>query len=514
MVGWARAAVVYQVCPRSFKDSNGDGVGDLAGILAGLPHIVGLGVDALWITPFYASPMADFGYDVADFTAVDPLFGGMDDFDAVVVAAHASGLKVIVDQVWGHSSDRHPWFIDSRSSACADKADWYVWADAKPDGSPPNNWLSVFGGPAWTWEPRRRQYYLHHFLACQPALNWRNPAVAEALFAAGAFWQARGVDGFRLDAVDFLLHDPDLRDNPPRPHAVIPARLFGLQQHRFDMAQPDLPALLERMRARFPALMLVGELSSEPDPLVRAAAATRPGRLSLAYTLGLMKRPFTAAGIRGWLAEAMEKAGEGGLMWAFSNHDVARVVSRWGDGSPASAKMLLALLLALPGGICLYQGEELGLPEAEIAFEHLQDPYGKTFYPQFKGRDGCRTPMPWTAEPAAGFTTGTPWLPIPSEHLSLAIDRQEGAADSVLRFARNMLRFRRQRDSLRAGALRLIDADPRLVAFERRAGADRLLCLFNPTAAAVGDWPAWGFGFIEEGDPAAVMGGEMRVTLP
>ena len=487
MVAWSKGAVIYQVCPRSFRDGDGDGIGDLKGIVEGLPYIAELEVEALWLTPFFPSPMADFGYDVADFTGVDPLFGCLEDFDRLVERAHRLGLKVVIDQVWGHSSDRHPWFLASRASRDNVKADWYVWADPRPDGGPPNNWLSVFGGGAWSWEPRRRQYYLHHFLTCQPALNWRNPEVEAALLAAGDVWVERGVDGFRLDAVDFLLHDAALRDNPPRPQAMTPLRPFGTQEHRFDLAQPELPALFERLRAHFPATMMVAELSSEPDPLARAARFTAPGRLSQAYTLGLMKRPFTAEGIRAWIAEAEAKLPEGGLCWAFSNHDVPRAVSRWGDGSAASARLLLGLLLSLRGGICLYQGEELGLTEAELTEDQLRDPYGLAFYPDFKGRDGCRTPLPWQAEAvSAGFSTNpTPWLPIPAAHRPLAVDRQQGDPGSVLSFARQMLQLRRNRSALREGSLRLLDCGPDVVGFERLAGDDRLVCLFNPSAKVV-----------------------------
>ncbi|MBI5163343.1 MAG: alpha-glucosidase [Magnetospirillum sp.] len=503
MVKWAEGAVVYQVCPRSFMDGDGDGVGDLPGLIERLSYIAALGVDAVWLAPFFASPMRDFGYDVADYTAIDPLFGDIEDFDRLIAAAHRAGLKVVIDQVWAHSSDCHPWFLDSRSSRHAEKSEWYVWADAKPDGTPPNNWLSVFGGGAWTWEPRRRQYYLHHFLASQPALNWRHPEVEQALLAAGAFWRQRGVDGFRLDAVDFLLHDPALRDNPPRPLTVPPSRPFAMQQHRHDMGQPELPDLFERIRARFPGLLLVAELSSEPDPLARCTAFTGPERLSQAYTLALMKRPFTAEGIRAWIAEAEAMCPHGGLAWAFSNHDVTRVVSRWGDGSPAAARMLLALLLSLRGGICLYQGEELGLTEADLPFQALRDPFGLAFFPDFKGRDGCRTPMPWQeAAPAAGFSTAVPWLPIPDTHRPLAVERQNADPASVLHFARRMLAFRRRRTALRTGALRLIESAPTVVAFERGNADDRVLCLFNPSAARVScvdgtDLRPWAYAFFD-----------------
>jgi alpha-glucosidase len=488
MEEWWRGAVIYQIYPRSFQDGNGDGVGDLPGALARLDHLAALGVDAVWIAPFFRSPMKDAGYDVADHCAVDSIFGRIEDFDALLARAHTLGIKVLIDMVWGHTSDRHPWFLASRSAREGSQADWYVWADPKPDGGPPNNWLSIFGGGAWTWEPRRRQYYLHHFLAAQPTLNLRNPAVLDALLAIGRFWLERGVDGFRLDAVDFYLHDPDLEDNPPRPlEGDVPAKPFGMQIHLNDGPQPELLSLFARIRAlldEFPGSASIAELSSLPDPLRRAALYTgaNGGRLHMAYTLGLMRRDFSAEALIHSISEAeMAFAADGWLCWAFSNHDIERVASRWGDGSPAFAKLALALLFSLRGSVCLYQGEELGLTEAKLDLAQLRDPFGIAFWPDYKGRDGCRTPFPWRADaPHAGFSEAEPWLPIPPEHLSLAADRQETDAGSVLAFARRMLAWRKSRAEMRDGTLKLVDLGKRLVAFERRSGTQRTLCLFNP----------------------------------
>src|SRR5258706_5246173 len=288
---WWRGAVIYQIYPRSFCDSNGDGIGDLRGIAQRLDHVAELGVDAVWIAPFFASPMKDFGYDVSDYCAVDPTFGTLADFDALLARAHALGLKVIIDQVWSHTSDQHAWFADSRLRPTSSKADWYVWADPRPDGSPPNNWLSVFGGGAWTWEPRRRQYYLHHFLSSQPQLNLRNEAVWDALFEVAAFWLDRGVDGFRLDAVDYMIHDVQLRDNPARPptDGQVPLKPFRLQHHVHDMMQPEILPALERIRRfvdQYPDTVTLGEVSSEPGSVERCGLYTGGGqRLHMAYTL-------------------------------------------------------------------------------------------------------------------------------------------------------------------------------------------------------------------------------------
>ena len=276
---WWRGAVIYQIYPRSFFDSNGDGIGDLPGVTARLEYVARLGVDAIWLCPFFVSPQRDFGYDVADHVAVDPLFGTLADFDALLARAHGLGLKVLIDQVWSHTSDRHAWFLDSRAARTGAKADWYVWADPSPDGTPPNNWLSVFGGSAWMWEPRRRQYYLHHFLDCQPALNLHNPAVMDALLETGRFWLERGVDGFRLDAVDFLLHDPLLRSNPAAPpQPEVPAKLFGMQRHVHDMLQPETTVLLARIRGlmdAYPDTVTLGEISSQPGAFERVVGPRR-----------------------------------------------------------------------------------------------------------------------------------------------------------------------------------------------------------------------------------------------
>ena len=361
---WWRGAVIYQIYPRSFFDSNGDGIGDLPGIAGKLDYIAALGVDAVWISPFFASPMRDFGYDVADFRAVDPTFGTLGDFDRLVERAHALGLKVLIDQIWGHSSDRHPWFIESRASSENARADWYVWADPRPDGTPPNNWLSAFGGPAWSWEPRRRQFYLHHFLASQPTLNLRSDAVVVELLDVGRFWLDRGVDGFRLDAVDFFLHDPALRDNPaqPPPGGRIPAKLFGLQQHIHDMLHPDIRDVLRRIRDlmdRYPGCTTLAEVSSQAGAFERIGRYTEgDDQLHMAYTLQPSRGAFDRESVRRLLADAGNP--RGWAAWSFSNHDVERAVSRWSSSAGASvdpdfARLLMGLMLSLRGSVSVYQ---------------------------------------------------------------------------------------------------------------------------------------------------------------
>ena len=492
---WWRGAIIYEIYPASFRDANGDGWGDLPGIVEKLDYVASLGVDAVWIAPFFRSPMEDFGYDVAGPCEVDPLFGTLADFDRLVARAHALGLRVIIDQVWGHTSTSHAWFEASRRSRANDRANWYVWADPRPDGTPPNNWLSVFGGPAWSWEPRRRQYYLHHFLAAQPTLNLRNQAVIDALLDNARFWLARGVDGFRLDAVDFLLHDPRLRDNPPRPPAggQTPAKLFGLQHHCHDMLQPEVTGLLRQFRAltdAHPGTALLGEVSSQDGAFERIARYTKAGEgLHMAYTLRPLRKDTFAHALGEALDEIATAAGSGWLCWSFSNHDVERVASRWNPvkerGLPPPCgfvEMLMALLLTLRGSVSLYQGEELGLEEAQLDLAELRDPFGIAYFPEFAGRDGSRTPMPWRADaPHAGFSEVTPWLPVPRAHFAASVAEQEADPSAPLHAWRRLVKWRKAHRALAVGSLARFDMPHPLMAFERRIGADRVVAIFNPS---------------------------------
>ncbi|HXQ45343.1 MAG TPA: alpha-amylase family glycosyl hydrolase, partial [Caulobacteraceae bacterium] len=405
--------------------------------------------------------------------------------------AHALGLKVILDMVWGHTSDRHPWFTESRGDRGNPKADWYVWAEPRPDGTPPNNWQSVFGGAAWTWEPRRRQYYLHHFLAAQPKLNLRNAAVVAALLEAGAFWLDRGADGFRMDAVDFMTHDAMLRDNPaaePSPSGT-PLRPIAMQRHRYDLGDPSTFEALARTRTlldRYPGTLSiaeVGSVGSIDNAFERAAGyvGDEGRRLHAAYTLHVAKGSGDLDAIRTAIAQAERAFDQGSIVWSFSNHDIERVASRWGDGGSDSAKVFLALLATMRGCVTLYQGEELGLPEADVAFSELRDPYGRAYWPVYKGRDGSRTPMPWTRDARhAGFSNAArTWLPVSPAHLPLSVDQQDRDPHSTLTTWRALMRMRRDHAPLRLGSLHLLDAAPPLLAFERRHGRDRMLCLFN-----------------------------------
>ena len=487
---WWRGAVIYQIYPRSFADSNGDGVGDLNGVTAHLDYVAGLGVDAIWLSPFYKSPMKDFGYDVEDYCAVDPLFGTLKDFDRLVAKAHKLGLKVMIDQVISHTADTHDWFRQSRASKTNPKHDWYVWADAKPDGTVPNNWLSVFGGTAWQWDTRRRQYYLHNFLTSQPDLNFHNPAVRKALYKTVKFWLDRGVDGFRHDTVNYYVHDAELRDNPPAPPGGMAdtpdVNPYGRQRHIYDKSRPENIGVLKELRALFDTyanIASVGEVGAGADTnRIIAEYTSGTDKFHMCYGFDLLGSDGKAGFIRK-AVEGFEAAGpDSWICWALSNHDVKRAASRWGadKDSAAVATISLAVLLSLRGSVCLYQGEELGLPEADLPYEALQDPYGVAFWPEFKGRDGCRTPMPWSGAAGAGFTSGKkPWLPIPQSHRDRAVSVQKKDAGSPLNRVSKFLRWRQSQPALLTGAIAFHDAPEPLLAFSRKLGGETLLCVFN-----------------------------------
>lgn len=486
---WWRGAVIYQIYPRSFHDTNNDGVGDLRGVSEKMDYIAKLGVDAIWLSPFFKSPMRDYGYDVSDYKDVDPLFGNMADFETMIAAAHSKGIKVMIDQVISHSSDQHPWFKESRLNRTNPKADWYVWADPKPDGGAPNNWLSFFGGPSWQWDAKRRQYYMHNFLTSQPDLNFHNPDVRKALLDTMEFWLKKGVDGFRLDTVDLYFCDKQLRDNPPRPSGGIDgipdANPKSLQFQKYDRDQPENRLFLEDLRTmmdRYPNTTLVGELGGSDAMDIISEYTKKDKRLHMSYTFRLLGDKFSAGFIRETLEYMEAHVKDGWACWAFSNHDIKRVVSRWGSGqhNDRFAKMLIMLLTSIRGSVCLYQGEELGLTEADIPFEKLKDPFGIEFWPEFKGRDGCRTPIPWQGDkPNAGFSKTEPWLPVPQDHLNLAVDVQEKDKDSVLNFTRNYFAWRKTRAPLLRGDIAFLDAPEPVLALTRAVDGKKILAAFN-----------------------------------
>ncbi|MFO1038704.1 MAG: alpha-glucosidase [Geminicoccaceae bacterium] len=487
---WWRGAVIYQIYPRSFADANGDGIGDLPGITAHLDYVAKLGVDAIWISPFMKSPMRDYGYDVADYKDVDPIFGTLADFDALLAQAHSLGLKVLVDFVPSHTSDEHPWFQESRQDRTNPRADWYVWADPKPDGTPPNNWLAMFGGSAWEWEPRRSQYYLHNFLKEQPDLNFHNPEVVAALLDQAKFWLERGVDGFRLDAIDFGAHDPQLRNNPARrPRATVggaaPGSPVAMQLQRWNKALPELVELflkpLHALTERYRGKMLLGEISGD-DALLRAAQYTTGGGLDIAYTFHLLSCAPLASEVRAVVEHLERVLDDGWACWSLSNHDVRRAVTRFGGPSASNGlrTLLPIVLTSLRGTICLYQGEELGLEEADLALSDLKDPFGIAFWPTFKGRDGCRTPMPWRHDiPHGGFSSGKPWLPVPGSHLERAVDLQEQQESSTLSRVREFLHWRKRQPALVTGDISFERTQDPVLSFVRTEGKQSLHCIFN-----------------------------------
>ncbi|GAC1404491.1 MAG: alpha glucosidase [Novosphingobium sp.] len=515
---WWRGAAIYQIYPRSFADSNDDGVGDLAGITAHLDHVAALGVDAIWISPFFTSPMKDFGYDVADYCDVDPIFGTLADFDALVSRAHDLGLKVIVDQVYAHTSDQHAWFVESRADRTNPRADWYVWVDPRPDGTPPNNWQSVFGGPAWTWDARRGQYYMHTFLKEQPQLNVHLPAVQEALLDTARFWLDRGVDGFRLDALNHAMADPLLRDNPTAPDdGKQRTRPFDFQIKLHSQSQPGMVEFIEKIRGvcdDFGVIFTVAEVGGSDADAEMKAFTAGTSRLSSAYGFDFLYAPaltseIVAQAMAVWTGEAgPDGAAQGWPSWAFENHDAPRAVSRWAEPEHRAvfAAMKILLLVSLRGNVILYQGEELGLEQDDLPFELLQDPEAIANWPLTLSRDGVRTPMPWCADAShGGFTKGTPWLPMGQANLARAVDRQANDPASLLALTRDALALRRAHPALRLGAFDLLHADGSVLAFARSTAQQRLVCVFNLAPHAV----SWPDGLGKHGRPiASAIGGE------
>jgi alpha-glucosidase len=475
---WWRGGVIYQIYPRSFQDSNSDGIGDLKGITQRLSYIASLGVDAIWISPFFKSPMKDFGYDVSDYCDIDPIFGTMQDFDNLIAEAKRLQIKVMADQVLNHSSDQHPWFIESRSSKDNPKSDWYVWADPKPDGTPPNNWLSIFGGSAWTWDAKRCQYYFHSFLDSQPDLNFHNPEVRNAVLQVVEFWLKKGLQGFRLDTVNFYFHDKNLSDNPPiqgEPLNYVPSNNpYSMQTHIYDKTRPENLDFLKDLRTildKYPDTAALGEMGAQNSLEILGEYTKKNSRLHMVYTFYFMTENFSPNYFRKTVEKLEQHIDDGWPCWSFSNHDMVRAVSRWEKNSTYHeplAKMLLALLTTMKGSVCMYQGEELGLTEADISFEQLQDPYGIKFWPEFKGRDGCRTPMPWSAnEVYADFSQKKPWLPIPEDHKLKSVDIQNSDPSSILNHYRSFLKWRKNHPSLIQGQIQFTFSDDSVLSYTR-----------------------------------------------
>ncbi len=487
---WWEVATIYQVYPRSFRDSDGDGVGDLAGIAARLDHIQSLGVDAIWLSPIFPSPMADFGYDVTDYCDVDPLFGDLAAFDALLADIHARGLKLILDYVPNHSSDRHPWFQASRSSRDDPKRDWYIWRDAAPDGGPPNNWISDFGGSAWTWDEATGQYYLHAFLASQPDLNWRNPDLKCAMFDVMRFWLNRGVDGFRIDVLWHIVKADGLPDNPPNP-AWTPDRTERdrvLQRHSTD--QPEAHTIAAEMRALadgYGNRVLIGEIFLPNAAHARWYGTRERPEVHLPFNFQLIENDWNAATLHAMIAayEASIPA-FGWPNWVIGSHDAPRIAARIGD---RQARVAAMLLLTLRGTPTLYQGDEIGIGEVPIPADRIRDPQHFRQPTLNIGRDRSRTPMPWDASAGAGFTTGDPWLPLNPDWPTRNVAAQDADARSMLALYRRLLGVRKQRAELAGGAMTLHDAPAGTVRYDRSHEGERSTVLLNLTDAPVAvDW--------------------------
>jgi len=482
---WWQTGIVYQIYPRSFLDSDGDGVGDLEGIRARLDYLGWLGVDAIWISPFFPSPMADFGYDVADFCGVDPLFGTLATFDTLVRDAHQRGIKVILDYVPNHTSDRHPWFIDARSSRDSRYRDFYLWRDARPGGGPPTNWLSEFGGPAWTWEPATGQYYYHAFLAAQPDLNWRNPAVRAEMMKVLAFWLDRGVDGFRVDAIHHLFKDDQYRDNPPNPDYQPGQSPHRALIRRYTTDRPEVHAAIAEMRAvadRYPDRVLIGE-AYLPVPRLMAYYGTALGGMHLPFNFQLIRAAWQAP-VLDAIAREYEAALPAGAWpnWVLGNHDRSRIATRIGL---AQARVAALLLLTLRGTPTLYYGDELGMRDVQVPPEQVQDPWEKNVPGLGLGRDPVRTPMQWAPGAQAGFSSAVPWLPLGEDFRTVNVAQQRGDPGSLLSLYRALIALRRRRSALSRGAFAALDLDAQgVLAYRRDHGDDRLAALLNLTDGA------------------------------
>lgn len=483
-IPWWQSGVVYQIYPLSFADSNGDGLGDLAGIRARLPYLLQLGVDALWISPFYPSPLADFGYDVSDYCNVDPRFGTLADFDALVAEMHRVGLRVILDFIPNHSSDQHPWFQEARRSRDNPRRNWYVWQDPKPDGGPPSNWLSEFGGSAWHLDEATGQYYLHSFLKEQPDLNWRNPEVRQAMCDVLRFWVQRGVDGFRVDAIHHLFKDTELRDNPKNPDyrpGMLPRRQL-IRRYTTDL--PEVHEAAREMRAALgpgSERLLIGEAYLPFDRLMHYYGAQLDG-FHLPFNFHLIETRWDAALLGPMIAsyEAHLPAGAW-PNWVLGNHDRSRIASRVG---PAQARVAAVLLCTLRGTPTLYYGDELGMRDVPIAPEQVHDPFEKNVPGLGLGRDPERTPMHWSAAKYAGFSSAEPWLPVAADYAQVNVERQDKEPGSMLALYRALLALRRAEPALSIGSYAALEVPPPLLGYVRQHQERQLGVLLNLSGKA------------------------------
>jgi len=479
MSSWWQSGIIYQVYPRSFADGSGDGVGDLAGIRRRLPYLAELGIDAVWLSPIFPSPMADFGYDISDYTGIDPTFGTLADFDALLAAAHRHGLKLLLDLVPNHTSDRHPWFIESRASRDNPKRDWYIWKDPAADGGPPNNWLSEFGGGAWQYDQQTKQYYCHTFLAAQPDLNWRNPQVRKAIYEAMRFWLRRGVDGFRVDVIWHLIKDEQFRDNPPDLNFAPGQKPKRALVPLYTADRPEVHEVIREMRAvvdEFPDRLLIGEIYLPIERLV-AYYGRDLSELHLPFNFALLNAPWQARTIAKLIDDYERALPPGGWPnWVLGNHDRPRIASRVGA---AQARVAAMLLLTLRGTPTVYYGDEIGMEQVAIPDEAAHDPVAHNLPGLGLGRDGCRTPMQWDAGRYAGFSAVAPWLPLEADYRKRNVAVLQADDHSIYQLHRKLIALRRRHRALNAGSYRPIAAQGDVLAFVRAAGDERMLVALN-----------------------------------
>ena len=489
---WWKRGVIYQIAVSSFADANGDGRGDLRGIIERLDYLndgtdASLGVDAIWLTPINTSPLSDFGYDVSDYRSIDPRFGTMQDFEDLLEECHRRGMRVVMDLVLNHTSIEHPWFVESRSSLGNPKRDWYIWRDARSPGKPPNSWVAVVEGSAWKYDTTTGQYYYHAFLPFQPDLNWRNPEVREEMFSIARYWLDKGVDGFRLDLVNCLYEDAELRNNPPK----LGPRPYLAQKHLHDLSQPEnleIAAELRRLVEDFGERVLMGEvLTLTPDVCIDYLG-NGSDRLHLSFYMEFVRNKWNAEAFRTsvrWLEENIPA--EGWPCYYLNNHDLARSFTRLGGAHPrARAKVAAAMLLTLRGTPILYYGEEIGMPSSRIPRKLIDDPVGRKFWPLRVGRDGSRTPMHWSAAENAGFTAWQSWLPVDSSYRTRNVEQLNAMPDSLLNWYRRLLGARKANPALNSGDYSEIDGVPKGVfAYTRRAGAEEVAVYLNLTERRV-----------------------------
>jgi alpha-glucosidase len=476
---WWQRAVIYQIYPRSFQDSNDDGIGDLEGIRRRLDFCAALGIDAVWLSPVYPSPMADFGYDISNYTDIAPLFGTMQDFDRLLEEIKRRGLKLILDYVPNHTSNQHPWFEESRAGRDSPKRDWYLWRDPAANGDPPNNWLSNFGGSAWELDPRTGQYYYHSFLKEQPDLNWRNPAVVEAMHDVLRFWLKKGVDGFRIDVLWMLIKDDQWRDNPANPQYQPGMPRFGSQIPLYTTDRPEVQSIVAGLRQvtnEFEDRVLIGEIYLPLNRLMAYYGKDLSG-VQLPFNFQLLQAAWDATVIAKLIEQYEDALPAGGWPnWVLGNHDNPRIASRVGIDQARIAAMLL---LTLRGTPTMYYGDELGMLNVPIPADRVQDPFEKNVPGKGLGRDPSRTPMLWDSTPYAGFSNHSPWLPVTPDHSTVNVDYQSRASTSFLALYRALLHIRRSYPCLSIGAYARFPAPHSVLAYLRERGEDRFLVALN-----------------------------------